>query len=54
VESSEEDTESEESEESEEEGEKKQKPMSIRLDLNLVIEIFLKAKIQGDVTITFQ
>jgi len=34
-------------------GEKKQKPMSIRLDLNLVIEIFLKAKIQGDVTITF-
>lgn len=52
VESSEEETESEESEEEEEE--KKQKPMSIRLDLNLVIEIFLKAKIQGDVTITFQ
>jgi len=51
VESSEEDTESEESEDG---GEKKQKPMSIRLDLNLVVEIFLKAKIQGDVTITFQ
>lgn len=50
VESSEEETESDASEEEE----KKQKPMSIRLDLNLVIEIFLKAKIQGDVTITFQ
>lgn len=45
--------------ESEEEGsvdsfeEQKQKPMSIRLDLNLMVEIFLKAKIKGDVTITF-
>ncbi|CAL3963541.1 unnamed protein product [Diplocarpon coronariae] len=29
------------------------KPMSIRLDLNLMVEVFLKAKIQGDVTITF-
>jgi hypothetical protein len=29
------------------------KPMSIRLDLNLMVEIFLKAKIKGDVTITF-
>ncbi|KUJ07576.1 uncharacterized protein LY89DRAFT_358474 [Mollisia scopiformis] len=44
---------------SEEEGsddsfeEQKQKPMSIRLDLNLMVEIFLKAKIKGDVTITF-
>jgi hypothetical protein len=27
--------------------------MAIRLDLNLIVEIFLKAKIQGDVTITF-
>lgn len=45
--------------ESDEEGsvdsfeEQKQKPMSIRLDLNLMVEIFLKAKIKGDVTITF-
>lgn len=38
---------------SEEEEEEKPRPMSIKLDLNLVIEIFLKAKIQGDVTITF-
>ncbi|KAI9050777.1 hypothetical protein LZ554_004896 [Drepanopeziza brunnea f. sp. 'monogermtubi'] len=29
------------------------KPMSIRLDLNLMVEVFLKAKIQGDVTVTF-
>lgn len=29
------------------------KPMSIRLDLNLIVEVFLKAKIKGDVTITF-
>ncbi|RDW87829.1 hypothetical protein BP5796_03523 [Coleophoma crateriformis] len=29
------------------------KPIAIRLDLNLEIEIFLKAKIKGDVTITF-
>jgi len=49
--SEEEESETDESEEGD--GEKKQKPMSIRLDLNLVIEIFLKAKIQGDVTITF-
>jgi YD repeat-containing protein len=32
-------------------GEKK--PVQIRLDLNLMIEVFLRAKIQGDVTITF-
>ncbi|KAH8648054.1 hypothetical protein BGZ60DRAFT_437829 [Tricladium varicosporioides] len=40
---------------SEEEGEKPKgkKPMSIRLDLNLELEIFLRAKIKGDVTITF-
>ncbi|KFY07997.1 hypothetical protein V492_06627 [Pseudogymnoascus sp. VKM F-4246] len=38
-----------------EEGEKteKPKPISIRLDINLEIEVFLKAKVQGDVTITF-
>jgi hypothetical protein len=41
----------EESDESEEE--LNQKPMSIRLDLNLMVEIFLKARIKGDVTITF-
>ncbi|KAH6699863.1 hypothetical protein BKA61DRAFT_208618 [Leptodontidium sp. MPI-SDFR-AT-0119] len=29
------------------------KPMSIRLDLDLMIEVFLKAKIKGEVTITF-
>jgi hypothetical protein len=29
------------------------KPVQIRLDLNLMIEVFLRAKIQGDVTITF-
>ncbi|KAK0100140.1 hypothetical protein ONS95_008479 [Cadophora gregata] len=29
------------------------KPMSIRLDLDLMIEVFLKAKIKGAVTITF-
>ncbi|KAK2627013.1 hypothetical protein QTJ16_004188 [Diplocarpon rosae] len=29
------------------------RPMSIRLDLNLMVEVFLKAKIQGDVTVTF-
>jgi hypothetical protein len=33
--------------------ENERKPMSIRLDLNLMVEIFLKAKIKGDVTITF-
>lgn len=46
-------TEEESSSEEEEEQEEKPRPMSIKLDLNLVIEIFLKAKIQGDVTITF-
>jgi len=37
------------------EGEKegKNKPISIRLDINLEVEIFLKAAIKGDVTITF-
>jgi len=29
------------------------KPMSIRLDLDLMIEVFLKAKIKGAVTVTF-
>jgi len=43
----------EESSSEEEDEEPASKPMSIKLDLNLVIEIFLKAKIQGDVTITF-
>lgn len=37
----------------EEDDEDERKPMSIRLDLNLMVEIFLKAKIKGDVTITF-
>ncbi|KAN0111119.1 hypothetical protein V8E51_007506 [Hyaloscypha variabilis] len=46
-------SESEEESSSEEEEEEKPKPMSIKLDLDLVIEIFLKAKIQGEVTITF-
>ncbi|RDL42405.1 uncharacterized protein BP5553_02384 [Venustampulla echinocandica] len=32
---------------------KKKKPFAIRLDLNLELEIFLRAKIKGDVTITF-
>ncbi|PMD14483.1 hypothetical protein NA56DRAFT_650808 [Hyaloscypha hepaticicola] len=40
-------------EDEEEETEKKPAGMAIRLDLNLIVEIFLKAKIQGDVTITF-
>lgn len=40
------------SEESDEEEEKKSGP-SIRLDLNLELEIFLKAKIKGDITISF-
>lgn len=37
------------------EGEKaeKPKPVSIRLDINLEIEVFFKAAIKGDVTITF-
>jgi hypothetical protein len=42
-----------ESEEEEEEKPQQQKPFSIRLDLNLELEIFLRAKIKGDVTITF-
>jgi hypothetical protein len=49
----EEESEEEDSSEEEEDEEPATKPMSIRLDLNLVVEIFLKAKIQGDVTITF-
>lgn len=36
-----------------EEKEEKNKPISIRLDINLEIEVFLKAAIKGDVTITF-
>jgi len=43
-----------EDEESETETETEtRKPVSIRLDLNLEVEIFLRAKIKGDVTITF-
>jgi len=42
-----------EGEESEGEDRDKKKPFSIRLDLNLELEIFLRAKIKGDVTITF-
>jgi hypothetical protein len=49
--SSEESSEEDKSEE-EEETEKK-KSLSIRFDLNLELEIFLKAKIKGDVTVTF-
>lgn len=44
---------SEEDSDEEEEDPDAQKPVSIRLDLNLMVEIFLKAKIKGDVTITF-
>jgi len=44
----------ESSSDEDEEKEHETKPgMAIRLDLNLIVEIFLKAKIQGDVTITF-
>jgi len=43
----------EESEESDEEEPEKRKPVAIRLDLNLELEIFLRAKIKGDITITF-
>ncbi|KAH6669466.1 hypothetical protein B0J14DRAFT_120366 [Halenospora varia] len=45
--------EEDESSSEEEEKPKGKKPMSIRLDLNLELEIFLRAKIKGDVTITF-
>lgn len=44
--------ETDEDEETETETETR-KPVSIRLDLNLEVEIFLRAKIKGDVTITF-
>jgi len=44
---------SEESDSSEEEKEPKRKPVQIRLDLNLEMEVLFKAKIKGDVTITF-
>ncbi|KAE8445774.1 hypothetical protein EG329_012832 [Mollisiaceae sp. DMI_Dod_QoI] len=47
------DSDSDEESEEDSDEEMKQKPMSIRLDLNLMVEIFLKAKIKGDVTITF-
>ncbi|TVY84740.1 hypothetical protein LSUE1_G000635 [Lachnellula suecica] len=43
----------EESEQEKEKEEEKPKPFSIRLDLNIELEIFLRAKIKGDVTITF-
>lgn len=66
--SEEEEEESESENESEEEEEKKgkkkkskkeekkeepKKPLSIRFDLNIELEIFLKAKIKGDITVTF-
>jgi hypothetical protein len=44
---------SEEEESEEEDGTEKRKPISIRFDLNLELEIFLKAKIKGDITVTF-
>jgi len=43
----------EDSEESDDEEPEKRKPVAIRLDLNLELEIFLRAKVKGDVTITF-
>ncbi|PSS25950.1 hypothetical protein M430DRAFT_39966 [Amorphotheca resinae ATCC 22711] len=43
----------EEGEGEEDEDMRNRKPVSIRLDLNLELEVFLKAKIKGDVTITF-
>jgi len=39
--------------EDEREEEEPRKPVQIRLDLNLEIEILMKAKIKGDITITF-
>jgi hypothetical protein len=46
--------ETDESSSDEDDEEPEKRPgMAIRLDLNLIVEIFLKAKIQGDVTITF-
>jgi hypothetical protein len=42
-----------EEDESEEEEEEKRKPVQIRLDLNLELDILLRAKIKGDITITF-
>ena len=41
------------SEEYESEEERGRKPVQIRLDLNLEVEILLRAKIKGDITITF-
>jgi hypothetical protein len=50
----EDDAESAESvEEEEEKEEPPRKPVQIRLDLNLELEILLRAKIKGDITITF-
>ncbi|KAL2066835.1 hypothetical protein VTL71DRAFT_1259 [Oculimacula yallundae] len=46
-------SESHKGESEEPEQEEEGKPMSIRLDLDLMIEVFLKAKIKGAVTITF-
>ncbi|TVY32785.1 hypothetical protein LSUB1_G007655 [Lachnellula subtilissima] len=56
-------SESESEEEKDEKGKKKKnnkkekkeekKPLSIRFDLNIELEIFLKAKIKGDITVTF-
>jgi hypothetical protein len=42
-----------EEEDDEDEEEEPRKPLSIRLDLNLELEIFLRAKVKGDITITF-
>jgi len=44
---------SEEGESLEEEKTEKTKSISIRFDLNLELEIFLRAKIKGDITMTF-
>ena len=47
------DDDSSSSSESEEDEKEKRKPLAIRLDLNLELEIFLRAKIKGEITITF-
>jgi hypothetical protein len=46
-------TKNREDSEDEDEISDKKKPISIRLDLNLELEIVLRAKIKGDITITF-
>lgn len=47
------DEESSSSSDSDDEKQEKRRPLAIRLDLNLELEIFLRAKVKGDVTITF-